>query len=105
MPNFDNAIGIARWSMESKALLMSTNMIVAIRFDTRHMSSMQRKAIVCSTVDRPSRRPHWIPNYCGSMMSRMRARSSFVSVAKVQRFATPRWFTRDDELPSLEWRR
>ena len=99
-PCFDNTIEIARRSMESNALLKSTKMMVVIRFDTRHMSSMQRKAIVCSTVDRSAQKPLWTPNNCGSMMSRMRARRSlFVSLAKAQLFAIPRWFSRDDELP------
>ena len=74
-------------------------MMVAIRLDARHMSSMQRKVIVCSTVDRPARRPLWTLNNCGSMMSRMRARRSlFVCLAKAQPCAIPRWFSRDYEL-------
>ena len=56
MPYLDNAIEIARRSMESKALLKSTKMMVAIRLDTQHMSSIQRKATVCSTVDRPAQK-------------------------------------------------
>ena len=101
-PYFDDSIEIARRSMESKALLKSTKMMVVIRFDTRHMSRMQRKAIVCSTVDRPAQKPLWSPNNCGSMTSCVRARTSlFVSLAKAQLFAIPRWFSRDYELPFL----
>ena len=99
-PYFDHAIGIAHRSIESKDSLKSTKMMVAIHYDTwPHMSSMQRKAIVCSTVDRPARKPLWTHNNCGSTMSRMRARSLFVSLVKAQLFAIPRWFSRDYELP------
>ena len=46
------------------------------------MSSMQCKAIVCSTVDRPAQKTLRTPNNCGMMMSRMQARSLFVSLAR-----------------------
>ena len=37
-PYIDNTIGITRRSTESKAILMSTKMMVSMRFDTRPMS-------------------------------------------------------------------
>ena len=61
--------------MESTALLKSKKIMVDMHFDTQHMSSMQHRSIVCSTVDRPA-------HNCGSMMSRIASKKKFVCLAK-----------------------
>ena len=102
MPFFDNTIEIARRSMESKALLMSTKWWWS--YDLKHGTCQvyNVRPLFVQLLAAQHENHNGLDNNCGSMMSRMRPRRRLVvRLAKATLYAIPRSFSKDYELPFI----